>query len=307
LNSIPEEQNEIKQLDRIAASSQLYIEAKRLLGISMILSIPVPLVWATVIAAFPALKIYGAIWGIAVTLLDRFILNPAQKKLQVQAAKVQQQFDCDLFQLDWENFHNIGHPLEPEIIYSAKRKFNKKDSTYSKLKDWYPVIVGQIPLAFARLVCQRTNCWWDAEQRRKYSNWVIAILIILSILMTLIGCIGGFSLEKFFLVVVLPLLPAFVLGISQYVDNMNAAKILDKKKQEILGIWSEALSNAKNPNKLHDFSIQMQDAIFKNRSTSPLLFNWIYSIWREDNQDSMNSIAKGFIAEVQKKIKPLDA
>lgn len=48
----------------------------------------------------------------------------------------------------------------------------------SILKDWYPKEVAALALPLARLVCQRANCWWDANLRRKYANWLLAILIV---------------------------------------------------------------------------------------------------------------------------------
>jgi hypothetical protein len=38
------------------------------------------------------------------------------------------------------------------------------------LKDWYPVSVGQLPIHEARLICQRSNIWWDAKQKLRYCN-----------------------------------------------------------------------------------------------------------------------------------------
>jgi hypothetical protein len=304
LNSIPEEQNQPRQLERLGAFSQLYLEAKRLLGLNLVLSVPLALVWAFIVAGFPTLEIYSAIWGIGITLLSIFVLTPAQKKRQTQAAKVQQVFDCDLFQLDWQDFHNIGHPPEPEVTYAANRKYQKKNPAYEKLKDWYPVVVGQLPLPLARLVCQRTNCWWDAEQRRRYSAWIITILSMLAVVVLLIGFVNGLTLEKFLLAVVAPLFPALVLGITQYRENMQAAANLDQLKDKVSDVWSRALRRSETPETLYDYSIQLQDAIFNNRSTSPLIFNWFYQRLRDEKQDSMNKGAEALVEEAQEALGP---
>jgi hypothetical protein len=88
-NSIPEEQNEPRQLERLGAFSQLYLGSKRFLGLNMVLSVPMALIWALIVAFSPTLEIYAAVWGIAVTLLSIFFLTPTQKKLQTQGAKAQ--------------------------------------------------------------------------------------------------------------------------------------------------------------------------------------------------------------------------
>lgn len=298
LNAIPQAQNEPQQLERLGAYSQLYLEAKRLMGIHMLLSVPLVLVWVLVVAAFPTLQIYAALWGILVTLLGLFYLTPTQKKLQKQAAKVQQLFDCDLFQLNWQDFHNIGQPPDPEVIYRADRRYRKTNPTYERLRDWYPN-VSQLSLPLARLVCQRTNCWWDADLRRRYASWVIMLLSIFAVVVLLVGVAGGLTLESFFLVVAAPLIPALVLGITQYRDNMEAANRLDQLRDKVNDIWQRALNNRETPDTLYQYSVGLQDAIFKNRAASPLIFNWFYRRLRDENQDLMNKAAEDLVQEAK--------
>lgn len=299
MNSIPDEQNQQYQLDRLGAFSQLYLQAKRLLGINMFLSVPLALVWSIVVAAVPALNIYAALWGIVVTLVGVLVLTPAQKDLQKKAAKVQQLFDCELLQMDWQDF-NIGRPPDPELISKANSQYRRRDPSYARLKDWYPVAVRQLPLPLARLVCQRANCWWDAELRRRYSAWVIAVVAILAVLVLLIGLIGGLTLEKFLLVVFAPLFPALVLGITQYRENMQAAANLDRLREKVQDVWNRALRNHETPQTLYQSSMQLQDAIFDNRSTSPLIFNWFYRRLRNEKEDLMNQGAETLVKEAMK-------
>ncbi len=301
MNQIPDQQNQPDQLEKLGAFSQLYLQAKRLLGINMILSVPLALGWSIVVAILPSLRSYAALWGIAVTLLGLLVLTPGQKDLQKQAAKIQQLFDCELFQMDWQDF-NISRSPSPEVIFSANAKYLKRDPSYAQMKDWYPVAVGQLPLHLARLVCQRTNCWWDADLRRKYSGWILAILSILATLILLIGLIGGLTLENFFLVVAAPLAPALILGITQHRENMQAASNLDRLREKAEEIWSRALSNHETPQALYGYSIQLQDKIFENRSNSPMIFNWFYKRLRDEKQDSMNKGAETLVAEAMKNL-----
>jgi hypothetical protein len=268
------------------------------MGLQILLSVPLVLVWVLVVAAFPNLQIYAATWGILVTFLGLLYLTPTQKKLQKQAAKVQQLFDCDLFQLNWKDFHNIGQTPDPEIIYRADRRYRKTNPTYEGLRDWYPD-VSQLPLPLARLVCQRTNCWWDADIRRRYASWVIMLVSIFAIVVLLVGLVGGLILESFFLVVVAPLIPALVLGISQYRDHMEAANQLDQLRDKVNDIWQRTLRHRETPDTLYQYSIELQDAIFKNRASSPLIFNWFYRRLRDENQDLMNVGAEALVQEAK--------
>jgi hypothetical protein len=296
MNEITIQQNQPHQLERLGAISQFYLQAKRLLGLNMLLSVPLALVWSIVVAVVPTLDIYAAVWGILITLLGILVLNPAQKDLQTKAAKIQQLFDCELFQMDWQDF-NIGSPPSRETIFRANAQYTKSNPAYEKLKDWYPLPISTLPLPLARLVCQRTNCWWDAELRRRYAAWDIAILGILSVLVLVIGLIGGLTLAKFCSVVAAPLSPALSLGITQYRENMQAATNLDRLRDKAEDIWFRALKQQETPQALHHYSVQLQDAIFDNRSNSPLIFNWFYNWLRDEKQASMNKGAETLVDE----------
>lgn len=302
MNEIPEQQNQPHQLERLGAVSQLYLQAKRRLGVSMLLSVPLALVWAIVVAILPALNIYGALWSIVVTLLGILYLTPKQKELQKTAATIQQLFDCELFQMNWQDF-NIGLQPNRETIFRENAQY-KKNPSYPKLarnlRDWYPIAIGELPLPLARLVCQRTNCWWDGELRRQYSGWIITILSILAVTILLIGLIGGLTLEKFFLVVVAPLAPALTLGITQYRENMQAASTLDRLRDKAEETWSRTLRQHETPEALYTASVQLQDAIFDNRAHSPLIFNWFYNWLRDEKQESMNQGAEALVQEARK-------
>ncbi|NEQ29575.1 MAG: hypothetical protein F6K04_01030 [Leptolyngbya sp. SIO4C5] len=296
MNTIPEQQNEVHQLERLGAFSQLYVQAKRMLSLNFVLSVPLMLAWVLLVAVWPSLEVYAALWGIAVTLLSLLVITPYQKNLQTTAAKVQQVFDCELFQFNWNDF-NIGAPPNPEIIIRANQQYLKREKNYDRLEDWYPTAIKPLSLELARLVCQRTNCWWDADLRRRYSGWVIALLSLLTIGVLLIGFIGGLTLQKFLLTVVAPLFPALILGISQYRENMKAAETLDRLREKVRDIWSSALYANKTPQQIYEASVRLQDAIFDNRANSPLIFNWFYQLLRTGNQELMNKSAEVLVKE----------
>lgn len=309
LNSIHSEQNQPNQLEKLRAFSQLYLEAKRWLTIDIILSISSALIGSIVIAFYPKLTIYCVVFASLVTLVSFLFINPHQKKLQVEAAKIQQLLDCELFGLDWEEFRNIGigSPPDYERISDASDTHKNHSPDDSNLRDWYPIIVKEIPLPFARLVCQRTNCWWDGEQRRKYSNWIIILLSIFSVSILMIGLIKGLTLETFISSVFFPLLPILILGIRQYRENMQAAATLDTLKNKVREIWSKIECYKSNEfDQLKTESIELQSQIFKNRATSPLIFNWFYQLLREKQQDSMNKGAKELVEDIKKKLEQLE-
>jgi hypothetical protein len=98
------------------------------------------------------------------------------------AAKIAEQFDCTL-ELPWDNFV-LDSKVGPETVHSAAKRHlhGKKDP---QLRDWYPKVVGTIPIHLGRLMCQGTNLWYDAHLRRQYGAWVLAIAVDLCIVLCL--------------------------------------------------------------------------------------------------------------------------
>jgi SMODS-associating 4TM effector domain len=119
---------------------------------------------------------------------------------------------------------NAGKRADPEIVREQADEFEKTQTKSTPLTDWYPRIVGELPLQVARIVCQRSNCWWDSKQRRRYAAWVIGGVVITSVCILGLGFIGGITVEKLLLAIFLPLSPALLLGIRQFSDQSEAAE-----------------------------------------------------------------------------------
>lgn len=296
MNTIPQEQVTPKQLDRLAAQRQLYSDAKRIQALLISLSVPCVIVLALIAAIFPKLQVYVASWGMLITILDIVVFTPQQKSLQEKAAKIQQIFDCDVLQMDWSKL-NSGNRPDPEAIVGASSKHKRIDPNYSKLQNWYPVSVGQLQIHLARLICQRANCWWDAELRRRYVALVIAIIVGLTVIVSLIGLIGGFTLEKLLLVVLAPLIPVVVLGIRQYIEHTEAATRLDRLKERSVELWNQAIRGKLTPQEVTEESYKLQNEIYDNRRRNPLILNWIYSRLQREQEIQMNRGAEELVEE----------
>lgn len=297
MNNIPQEQNTPHQLERLAAQRQLYSDAKNIQNINIILSIPSVIIWSILIAFFPSLQIYAALWGLSVTLLEQAIFSHSQKNLQEKAAKIQQLFDCDIFELDWSQLCSGSRP-EPELIVSSAAKYRKKDPNYLNLKDWYPVSVSQLPIHEARLICQRSNIWWDAKQKLRYCKLILFGLIAITIIVFLVGLVGGLTLEKFVLAIVTPLLPAFIFTIRQYIENKQAATRLDNLRENSENIWQQVINRRITPQELERESYILQNQIYDNRRLSPLIFDWLYYRLKKQNEVEMNKGAETLIKEL---------
>lgn len=83
---------------------------------------------------------------------------------------------------------------------------------------------------------------------------------------------------------------------------MQAAAKLDQLRDKAEETWSRALRQHETPKALYTASVQLQDAIFDNRSTSPLIFNWFYRRLRDEKQESMNKGAEALVKEAKQSL-----
>lgn len=299
MSTIPEDQLQQKQLDRLAAQRRLYSDAKRVQAIQIILVIPAVVIWAVLVAWYPGLRVYAASWGIGLALLDVLVFARVQSNLKERAAKIQELFDCEVLRLEW-SILKAGRRPDAETILEASSRYGNLNTSDTTLRDWYPREVGKLPIHLARIICQRINCWWDARLRQRYAMGVLVVGILLVICVLLVGLIGGLTLEKFVLAVLAPLLPAVVLGIRQFDENLERMKVADRLKQYSEDLWEEALRGGETPEELTAKSRNLQDAIYDNRRISPLIFDWIYQRLKTRQEEQANKGAESLVTEAKK-------
>jgi len=297
---IPIEQNTEKQLQRLSAQRQLYATAKNVFGWQVLLGGPIAVASALLVVAFPSLRGYAALWGILVSLSDVILFTPWQKRLREVAARVQELFDCDVLSLPWNEL-KAGKRPDAELVKEQAEKYRKWANRMPPLTNWYAPDVGDLPLYIGRIACQRSNCWWDSTQRRRYAVWVIGAVFAVFIITLWLSFGNGFTLEDFVLKVAAPLSPAFILGIRQFSEQIEAARRLDKFKDHAELLWIDAL-NGVPESKITQRSRSLQDEIFENRKRSPLVFETAYNCLRRDYEMQMNHGVAELVSEAKQKL-----
>jgi hypothetical protein len=296
MNQIPTIQNAEPQLRVLRARRQIYAEGKRLLALQLALTIGVPVIGAISTLRWPELKGAVALASLVIAILDVTVFDRLQKAMLKTAAKLQEHFDCTVLELPWDQF-TVGAGVDPETIHDASSKFlgGKEDPT---LVDWYPPVVGKAPLHLARIICQRTNLWYDAKVRRQYGGWVIGIMIALVLLLFVIGIIRGLTIDSFVLSVLAPAAPIIIWGVREYLRQRDATEGLDRVRSEAEALWNRAKVGACSEPECTAQSRQFQNVIYERRSMSPLIFSWVYKIKRPRLEDQMNKGAEDFIREI---------
>jgi hypothetical protein len=294
-NTISQDQNTSRQLERLAAQRYLYSTAKRLLTGQLFLDLVSPIVLAIIVALFPDFGIYGALIALLILVSD-FYLESLQSSNREQAAGVQELFDCELLDLQCHDLiaRNIPDTIE---IMEAAEKYKRSDPTYKALKDWYSPEVDALPLYLARLICQRINCLWDVQLRQKYLQWVGAIFFILCVIVITVALIRGLTVGNFLLVVVAPLLPALGWIIRELRGQNEAIRRKDALKRYAEELWMDAIKKHVAVEEVERKSRVLQDQIYSNRCNNPLILDAFYKRLLPKDEAKMNRSAKELAEE----------
>ena len=129
---------------------------------------------------------------------------------------------------------------------------------------------------------------------------MIAIVIIVVLAIIGLGFIGGLTVEKLFLAIIMPLFPAILLAVRQYKEQIEAADRLDKLKEHAENLWTDTC-NGSARTKLANKCRALQDEIFENRKCSPLVFDWIFRKLRNEYETQMNHGAEEFAEQAKRK------
>lgn len=283
---ISNRQNNEQQIIRLGAQRQRYATAKRIFGAQLVLSGPIVVVLAVSVLFDPNIKSYAALYGIVITFLDITLFTPWQKSIKDSAARIQELFDCYVLQLDWNQL-KVGKRPDPELIKEQSDNYQKRAAKMPPLPNWYSVTVDQLPLHIGRIVCQRSNCWWDAALRRRYASWLISIIIFISLCVLAASLKNGLMLEDLVLKVLAPLLPLLVIGMRQFTEQREAAERLDKLKDYAEKLFNDAIDGKPESEMTHNARL-LQDEIFEHRKRAPLIFDKIYKYFQRNHEEQMN-------------------
>ncbi len=293
------EQNTKRQLQRLGAQRELYATAKLIFGWQLFLTGPITVMLAVASLFHPPSKALVAIWAVTLTLADIFWLTPWQKRLRDSAARTQEAFDCDVLDLPWNDL-KVGKKPDPELIKEASDKYKNWAADMTPIKNWYSSAVAELPIHIGRIACQRSNCWWDSKQRRRYAIAIITSVTLVFIVLFGLSFGSGITLDNFILKVVFPVTPAFWLGIRQYTEQTDAATRLDRLKEHADKLWEAALSG-KPANEISTGSRNLQDEIFENRKKSPPVFDFIFKRLRPAYEQHMNFGVEELVADAKKR------
>lgn len=296
MNQITTKQNLKEHIELLAAQRNLYSKSKKILTIRSVI------VFIFMVFGFfhfdnKILSAYVALASITYLFLDMFWLEKIEKNYRKTAAGIQELFDTKILELDW---NSILIPEKPdhELIFEALNDFKKSMGDFSKLIDWYPTDVSRIELKTARAICQRSNIVWDSKQRKGLLKWIVAVLVIQTIVAIIIGINFQVSASTLLVSIILPLLPAYNFLLKLIVlhyDTLNMQITLKKEAEKLINISLDASEQS-----MCFHSRMLQNEIYNHRKECLPIPDWFYFIIKKDNEDEMYYNVSAKLKEIQK-------
>lgn len=295
-NYIPAKQARPEFVALLRARYRTYRDAKFTQGLFVLLTIVLPVISVLLAPACPQVKEYLALTGLVLLILGIGTIDPIQKDRIKRGAKLQEEFDVKVLGMPWNRFV-AGPMVDPEDVRAASaRPLSKKRE--SQLTPWYEPCVGELPLPFGRLICQRTNISYDERLRKKYGNFLLYGTIVLGTGLLFIGLAFKLNLSEMILTVGVPFTPLLGWTLREHRKQADTAKTLVNLKSEFEKLWDKALTGA-DLSELELGSRELQDAIYQHRASSPLVFDWVYDLLRTVNEDEAHHAAQHLVAQAK--------
>ncbi len=304
-----ETQNYEENIRRLKAQRALYSSAKVLSGVQLFLSVIAVIFISVGVLLFSKgwiIKNFGwskgdyswvlATYSFCIIFIDLLILTPLIEYRKECAAKIQQLFDSDVLNLKWDRSFYGEKPINEVIIIWA----NKYKGSESDLINWYSQKTIQLPEDVCRIVCQRTNCWWDSKVRSRYNTLLYVIGVFLVTTLLLISLAVNIDIQGFFSTLLAPLIPFFIFAVKTISDNKKVIARLNEVIEELNVKLDKILSENHDDTDLFNFSNSIQHSIFLNRKESPLIFDFIYSYSRIDDEETVNVNAEDYVTKYQR-------
>jgi len=296
LSNIATQQNSPRHLEQLAAVCGTYGRAKALFTLQFFLTVPAALLSAAFMLFFSGLTVWVVFYSLTVGILDTVFLDRLQKSWKKQAAQIQEKFDCEVLGIPW-NHAVAGAGVDSEDVIAAAAAYSRYRNP-ERLKDWYPPVVDGLPLPLARLICQRANCWWDSSLRKRAAH-VLTALLVSEIVIVFGVALGSHntSVEGLIIAVYAPLAPSVLWTLKERYRQLDAATTLDSLRAHVESVWQESVDGDEaNAETMLLKSRQIQNLVFAQRASNPLIYDWVNDLIHPNQQQSMREKAQELVS-----------
>lgn len=293
------EQNKPERLELLRAQRFFYARAKVNQSLFAFTVLLLPIFGVIFGTTIPAISPYLGFGSIFLLLLEVGFVTRLLREDCKRAAKVQEQFDVEVLQLDWNRLV-AGSRIDVEELHDIATSPMTNDEKTS-LENWYEPAISNLPLPMGRLLCQRTNTTYDMRMRKRYSWVLLGVAVVFVIALTVISMLQDLKVNELIVTVYLPALPLIAFLLREHRKQLDTIETLSTIKSEIEKTWEHALSGA-SFTELTITARSLQDAIYRHRASNPLVLDWLYNLLRNGNEGSTRFGVEKLVAEAQQKL-----
>lgn len=276
---IQERQNSERSRERLVAKRWLYSRVKVVEGWRLAF---VMVVAAVALAGLGmdsdefsrvATVVIVLLWGV-----DQAVLTRCAERRKEEAAAIQEDFDCFVFDLPWPEYSGVERPRD-DRVRELERMVGKRSRARKGLADWYGRDDIPEEAVAARLHCQRMNCRWDKRLRREWACFLR--LSAGSVLATglVVAALGGASLLQVVLVA------AGALRLFAWLVVEDRAQAAARNRVDALHGFLSLVGMQAGGLTLCDVRL-VQARLFEHRRLSPTVPEWFYW-WRKPAHERM--------------------
>ena len=288
-------QNQSLNLKRLVAQRYLYSLAKRVSRIQAIVVFSVPAASTIATALCDEFRPWGAFLCLMIIPLDGFFFAWLKRRYRERAAAIQEDFDCNVLELPWNEVLAGSRPTEEEI-YLAHSKAIPVNREHPK--DWYPRVLDSLPLHQARIICQRSNCRWDAQLRDHSRIAIWTLFIFICICFTAIGMFFELYTHTLVVYIIVPLAPTLVWSIREANQQKSAANISRCLQCRLTTLLDQTVNGDLAGSEAKIQSREIQNKIFLYRSAYPPVPDWIYRWSKQVSEEAMKEAASEIVTRI---------
>ncbi len=289
-NTVHIKQNEPKYQQYLMAQRQLYTDCKKWQKIWFTCAVVIAVISSGIMSFSDIVSIYLSVFYLILAAIEWIINKSVIQGIKKRAAKIQELFDCELFELPWNN--TDGSKPDEKTIQKAADKFKAKTSIedQEKLRNWYKSDYKDLPLYKARIFFQSDSLQWDFNLRYEYAGHLLMIVFLVLMGLIVLGIIFDWSFRQFAHELLFVLIPiAFFVWdlIHGHITAASAQRKAKFKIDALIKLINEEVPSDQNlsEEKLTIISKDFQNCIYKLRSESPSVGDEFYEKKRKEYQE----------------------
>jgi hypothetical protein len=301
--SIIEKENLTINIERLAAQRELYSLGKTHFNLQLILNVAgtvLLLVAGLLLNHFCEIKIdwIRTFYAFTVLLIDNLVISTLINQLRQKASSIQELFDCDVLNIEWNKIL-VGDKPHNEEVNKFYKKHLAKNKDLSGFENWYATSIKEVRSNAAKIICQRSNFYYDFALRNYFIRWVVGIAVALLIIIVFSSCLNDVSARTLFVSGIFPYLPILSMALKLFNEHNTSIKSLESLKTAINSAWSSLLKKEE----ISEQTIrQIQDKIFLTRKSNPLIPDKIYNKLRSNLEEQMYYSVNILVEEYKTKV-----